>query len=215
MVKGKKYKTIYPIDHIEMEVDTPKLNKKNNMSDYVYSEMEVELTKINHIFEKFIPPETELGKAVKYYKWENKGKNDLVFGLFLGLLEFYLTFSLEKNRGNEIDYLLLLSFEGCCDKLEVINEEKKQLRAFWFWNDREASWLLTASASSEFSVNFECANNLIKELKYNPIDLVNISGEIQPQDINMQNDAFVFKQSFGWTLVFNYFSNRTTNYLSC
>ena len=174
------------------------------MDEYIDSEMEVELTKLNQIFEHFIPPESDLGKAVKYYGWEHKEPNDLIFGLFLGLLEFHLAFSLEKNRGEEIDYILLLKFQDCCDKLDVINEEKKQLRAFWFWKmQKEIPLVFNVSGASDvFVVLFENSASPINKLKFSPLDLLNLSNEvinISTEDKNyLHPTTYVFRHPFDW-----------------
>ena len=176
------------------------LFQEDNNMDNELNELDVNLDEIHLIFEKINPPETEIEQALKLYDLEHIEYNGLIFGAGLGLCDYHCSFSIDEKRNENTDCLLLLKFNDCCNKLDVVNVEKKQLRAFWFWNNKEeASWLLTAASSSEFSVNFECATNLIKEVKFNPTDLLNISSEIQPQSRNMQKETFVFRQTFGWT----------------
>ena len=174
------------------------------MSEYIDSEMDVELSKINQIFEKFNPPETELGKAVKYYKWEHKEQSDLNFSFSLGILEYQLALSVKKIRADKIEYLLLIRFRDCCDKLEVINVEKKQLRAFWFWKkQKEVPWILTVSGDpDDFFANFENIASIDNKFKFSYSDLLEISDEFihltSGDQIHLKTTTFLFRHTFDW-----------------
>lgn len=94
------------------------------MKSICLSEMDIELSEINRIFEQINPPENKVDEALKLYHLRQMESNGCAFGADLGLCEFHFAFSFSEKREEYSTRLFLLSFNNCCHQLEVISIEK-------------------------------------------------------------------------------------------